>query len=283
MINKIHVKELINLLIKLQNKFNEEDKIAIRKLFVGLVTPEWYYSDSYTIEFNSIDWKKLDNYDFIQNWIKKFNLERIVDYEDRFEKSFSSWYQPYHFFSESKWGTHIRSDAILRIAKKFYKYCPNIEKNLSESIKTGFLYVYFHHQYHNIIENSATLMEIKYNNPNIYQKYYLNFYSKALHSINCIEEILANEYMIRRMIEFNIDKEFLINGFQYLQEFQNFDNNNDETKYLLEEKLINQIYSDSIKSSKKDLDQVIKLINIKNNNYQNEIPIWLHNTPKPLH
>jgi hypothetical protein len=89
--------------------------------------------------------------------------------------------------------------------------------------------------------------------------------------------------MIRRMIEFNIDKEFLINGFQYLQEFQNFDNNNDETKYLLEEKLINQIYSDSIKSSKKDLDQVIKLINIKNNNYQNEIPIWLHNTPKPLH
>jgi hypothetical protein len=278
--NKIHVKELINLLIKLQNKGNQEDKVVIRKLFVGLVTPEWYYSDSYAIEFYSIDWKKLDDYDFIQNWIKKFNLEKIVDYEDRFEKSFSSWYQPYHFFSESKWGMHVRSDAILRIAKKFYKYCPNKIQNTDDSVKAAFLYIYFHYQYHNIIENYSTMMEIKYDSPDIYQKYYLNIYSKTLHSSYCLEEILANEHMIRNMIEFNMDKEFLINDLKHLQGSNNI--NHDELNYLLEEKLLKQIDGDLINPSKNDLDHNIKLINIKNN-YQNEIPIWLHNTPKPLH
>jgi hypothetical protein len=277
--SKVEVKELINLLIKLNDKYNE-DKEGIRKSFVGLVTPEWYYSDSYTIELNFIDWKTLDNCDSIQHWIKKFNLERIVDYQDHFEKSFSSWYQPYHFFFESKWGIHIRSDAILRIAKKFYKYCPNTFQNISESVKKAFLYFYFHHQYHNIIENSTSHMEIKYSKPNIYQKYYFNIYSKAFHSSDCLEEILANKYMIERMIEFNIEKEFLIKELKSLKELQNDKNN--KIKYLLEEKLIKQIHIDSQNFSKNDFDYTIQLINIKNN-YQNEIPIWIHNSAKPLH
>lgn len=273
MVNNRSIKELINSLIKLNSKSKEDDDLVIRKLFVGHITPEWYYSDIYRLEFNSTDWKDLKNQDFIKDWIKNFNLEKIIDYEDKFEKSFSSWYQPYHFFFEKKWGIHIRLDVIMRIAKKFFKYCPNTKNNISESVKASFLYVYFHHQYHNIIENSVTIMEIKYNTPNnIYQKYYSNIYSKTLHSSICLEELLANKYMINKMIEFNIDKEFLINELHHLQ--QSYADYQDNIMYLLEEKLIKQMYN--------NLDYDVNISNMEDN-CQNEIPIWLRSNPKPLH
>jgi hypothetical protein len=280
LINKTSIKELINLLIELNDKNKKEDKLVIRELFVGFVTPEWYYSDSYMLELNSINWKELDCCDFIKNWVKKFNVEKIKDYEDRFEKSFSSWYQPYHFFFENKWGIHIRSDAILRIAKKFYNYCPNMRENTSESVKASFLYVYFHHHYHNIIENCATIIELKYNNPNLYYKYYSNIYSKTLHSSVCLEELLANEYMVSKMIDVDIDKDFLFNELKHLQ--RSYPDYKDKTNYLLEEEVIKQICSESINSFKHDFDYNIKITSVQSN-YQNEIPVWIHMTPKPLH
>jgi hypothetical protein len=258
----------------------DDDKLILRDLFIGLVTPEWYYSDSFKLEFNFIDWKELDSCDFIKNWTIKFNPEKIFDYQDRFEKSFSSWYQPYHFFSEKKWGIHIRSDAILRIAKKFYQDCPNTNQNNIESVKASFLYFYFHYHYHNIIENFATKLELKYNNANIYSKYYLNFYSKTIHSSISLEELLANEHMVSKMSEFNIDKEFLFDELKHLQEF--YPDYKQKTVYSLEEKLIKQLYSEPVTSLKNDFDDNIKVTNTERN-YQNEIPIWLHTTPKPLH
>jgi hypothetical protein len=86
--------------------------------------------------------------------------------------------------------------------------------------------------------------------------------------------------MIKKMIEFNMDKEFLFKESEYLRESQEISDN--ENKYLLEEKLLKQIFVESINFSKIDLDYTIKLLNSKGN-YQNEIPIWLHNAPKPLH
>ena len=80
---------------------------------VGIVTPEWYYSDRTRI-FSDVDlnWDRLEKFDLVHNMAKNlYRIDADTLPDGEFEKSFSSWYQSYHQLPRTKWGIHIRYDS----------------------------------------------------------------------------------------------------------------------------------------------------------------------------
>jgi hypothetical protein len=124
-------------------------------------------------------------------------------------------------------------------------------------------------------------MEIKYNIPIIYLQYYSEIYSKTLHSSFCLEEFLANIYLIERMKKYNIDKEFLENYILELKINKKTDYFNLNDMFLLQKKLILQIQNNLSNFYDVTLEQILEYINSENNS-QYILPIWIHKTPKPL-
>src|SRR5918994_8020773 len=66
-----------------------------------LITPEWHYSDSFQILDNNIqiNWDSLGGeFDFTKTMIDSLEKYPISDaiVGSEFERSFCSWYQPYH-------------------------------------------------------------------------------------------------------------------------------------------------------------------------------------------
>jgi hypothetical protein len=78
----------------------------------SLISPEWYYSDGLQIHNGiKIDWENLEKLGLVKGMVK--SLEKTTGQDEaeivgaEFERSFCSWYQPYHYVPRQKWGVHM--------------------------------------------------------------------------------------------------------------------------------------------------------------------------------
>jgi hypothetical protein len=258
----------------------------------ALISPEWHYSDSLLVLNNTpINWEGLERFEIAKGMVE--SLEKTLVSDDdimtvgaEFEKSFCSWYQPYHFLPRQKWGVHLRQDSWLRIAAIFYQNCPSTAGRKLDSIKSGFLYLYVHTLLHNIVENAASIMEILLAKSRIYTDYYSNVYSNVFNSSNCMEEALSNGYLFLWAEECHIDIEFLRNhllkqGPGY-QEFIRYDDSLNFSKGT--RMLLSQILHGTLSATEyAPVEQLIDNPNPIKYSSVYKIPIWLHHKPKPVH
>ena len=257
-----------------------------------LISPEWHYSDSLQLPNNiRINWEDLERFYLVEGMVE--NLERTMvvlgdamTVGTEFERSFCSWYQPYHFLPRKKWGLHLRQDSWLRIATLFYHNCPSTTGRKLDSIKSAFLYLYVHELFHSIVENAASILEILLAKSKIYTDYYSNVYSNVFNSSNCIEEALGNGYLLLWTEECHIDREYLRNhllkqGPGY-QDFIRYDGSLDFSKGT--RMLLSQIRYGNLNASKYDpIEQLIDIPNPIQYSSVYNIPVWLHHKPKPVH
>ncbi len=256
-----------------------------------LISPEWHYSDSVQLPNDiRINWEDLERFDLVEGMVE--SLERTIVLGDamtvgtEFERSFCSWYQPYHFLPRQKWGLHLRQDSWLRIAALFYHNCPSTTGRKLDSIKSAFLYLYVHELFHSIVENAASIMEILLAKSKIYTDYYSNVYSNVFNSSNCIEEALSNGYLFLWTEECHIDREFLRNhllkqgpGYQDFIRYDGSLNFSIGTRMLL-----SQIRYGNLNATKYDpIEQLIDIPNPIQYSSVYNIPVWLHHKPKPVH
>jgi hypothetical protein len=272
--NKLSYNELMEYLVERDNNENSECNSILRRLIIGLVTPEWFYSESTRIGVaNKISWSTFN----IRNHVVGGKIGEInTEYKDYFEKSFSSWYQPYHLLPRDRWGIHVRRDSIRRITSRFSQNCDQFKNDIDYSMKAAFLYIFFHHLYHHLIENMITFMEKRYNDPDLYTKYYNETYAKSLHSTICVEEVLCIQYIFERLKE--VDKKCLkselISSFSYNSDFK-LDN------IASQKKLLSFILTNSEELSKSESNQIGRYTDI--DNYEEyKIPVWIHGVPKPV-
>jgi hypothetical protein len=258
---------------------------------VGIVTPEWYYSDSYKIFNNqTINYKEIEKSDRINRIVKEINKPgSIPNTKGEFELDFYCWYQSYHFLPRTKWGIHITHHGWLNMASKLYGECPSLISKPLESAKSAFLYLYYHTLFHYIIENAASILEIILNQKDIYKKYFYDIYSQEFNSSKCIEESLANRYLIEKSDECNISKEYLMkilsnqaNGYK---QFINFlDNEFFKGNRILINRIKNSNSGDNYFNTLKmfPLEQLIDIFNPLSLNSNHQIPIWLHDKPNMI-
>jgi hypothetical protein len=284
--------DIINAIDRLQN--NEQNKDSeqeqdIRKSLVGLITPEWYHSDSFKIlDSANINWDNLEDFELIQNMAKslsnkKINIESMP--EEVFEKTFCGWYQPYHHLPRIKWGVHMRYDSWIRIAAKLNTDCPFLIKKPLHSIKAAFLYLFIHLLFHYIIENASSMMEIISGNQHMYKKYYRNVYARVFNSPDCIEESLANRYLFGQSQHCHIDKQYLnkelLKQGDGYREFINYLSSN-FSKGIRQ--LMLQIKNGQMNPPYDEpLEQIVCGSNLVDYSSVDRISIWLHYKAKPLH
>jgi len=260
-----------------------------------LITPEWHYSDSFQILDNNlqINWDNLGEFDLIKTMIDSLEKKATIPGDDaiivgtEFERSFCSWYQPYHYLPRQKWGVHLRYDSWMRVAVLFYHNCPSLLGRKLDSIKSAFLYLYVHELFHNIVENAASVMEILLRKPHIYTKYYSYVYSNLFNSSNCIEEALSNGYLFLWAEECHIDRDFLKdellkqgpgyhNFIQYSSGSSNFSKGN--------RILLSQIrYGDLNSTTYDPIEQLIVISDPIQYSSIYNVPIWLHRKPRPVY
>jgi len=283
----INTDKLINDIIKLNNVTDNKHQIS-EELLSEIITPEWYYSNSQRIFENiNIGWHSLLRSEFTSNISLNVIRSTIMRRDIIFEKSFCTWYQPYHLLPRTKWGIHIRSSSWMKVSSQLNKECPYLISKLNESIVAAFLYLYFHGAFHYIVENAISTMELSINNPSFYSDYYINNYLKTFNTPACKEESLANAFLYENASECRIDREYLkkelINqGDAYADFLKYIDNNN---FFIGCQELIFQIknkHKDLIDYEFKNLEHFFNLRSLEFI-LQNHIPIWLHHNPKPIH
>jgi hypothetical protein len=253
-----------------------------------LITPEWHYSESFQILGDiPINWDNLGEFELLKTMVDNLEKTEIPDaiVGAEFERSFCSWYQPYHYVPRQKWGVHLRYHSWMRVASLFYRNCPSMMGKKLDSIKSAFLYLYAHELFHNIVENAASVMEILLGQPQIYTKYYSDVYSDVFNSSNCIEEALSNGYLFLWAGECHINRGFLKD--QLLKQgpgysdFAQYEGTNFSKGNRI---LLSQIRHGNLKSL--TYDPVEQLIDIRNPiQYSSvyNIPIWLHRKAKPVY
>jgi hypothetical protein len=253
-----------------------------------LITPEWHYSDSLQILDNiQINWDNLGEFDLIKTMIGSLEKATIPDaiVGAEFERSFCSWYQPYHYLPRQKWGVHLRYDSWMRVAALFYHSCPSIQGRKLDSIKSAFLYLYVHELFHNIVENAVSVMEIVSGKSHIYTKYYSNIYSIAFNSSNCVEEALSNGYLFLWAEECHIDRNFLKD--ELLKQgpgYHNFIQYSGSNFSKGNRILLSQIRHGHLSPTTYDpIEQLIDISDPIQYSSIHNIPIWLHRKPKPVY
>jgi hypothetical protein len=253
----------------------------------GIVTPEWYYSDSLKIFSNqTINYKEIEKSDVINRIVKEINdLDSISNTKGEFELDFSCWYQSYHFLPRTKWGIHITHRGWLNMASKLYGECPSLISKSLESATSAFLYLYYHSLFHYIIENAASILEIISNQKDIYKKYFYDIYSQEFNSAKCIEESLANRYLIEKSDLCNLNKEYLIKilsnqgeGYKQFKTFLDKEFIKGNRILINRIKNFNPVNNYNIKIF--PLEQLIDIFNPLSVYSNHQIPIWLHEYPK---
>ena len=271
---KLSLSEPLNFLAKRDSNENSKSNSNFRKLIAGLITPEWFFSKSTKILINNhSSWNTFTSLD--KEILGKFN-HIDIEYKDYFEKSFSSWYQPYHLMPRDTWGIHVRRDSIKRISSRFFQSCNQYKNERDLSIKAGFLYIFFHHLYHHMIENMITFMEKRYNKPNLYRTYYNEKYARCLHSSFCLEEILSIEYIFERFKEVNLEclKNELASSSSYDFDFK-------FNRVVAQRDLVPLILSNSKELLKSEIDEISRYTDIENYD-EYDLPVWIHGVPKPV-
>lgn len=293
MANRLVSDDIINAIDKLQErhlkKYNRDSEESEKNRYpiARVIRPEWHYSEI-TREFENIDvnWDNLEKFELTRNMAKSLddvNIEISVGSE--FEKSSSVWYQPYHYFPRTTWGIHIRYDSWLRIAAKLYRNCHYLIFRDIDSVKAGFLYLFYHAIFHYVIENASSIIEIVSDNPNTYTNYQFNIYARLFNSSDCLEETLANSYLFQKAEHCHIDKQYLkedlsTQGKGYAQ-FVNYLGSN----FLNgSRRLISQIQTGMPNpSSDEPLEQLMDIYNPMDYAHGHRIPIWLRRKAKPVY
>jgi hypothetical protein len=256
-------------------------------LLAGIITPEWYYSGSSRILDNvDIGWDTLARTELVERVaaeLHKLDFDNIK--LEQFERSFSSWYQPYHFLPRTKWGIHIRYSSFKNLAAHFYRSCPSLMDNKVDTTKAAFLYMYIHQLFHHITENASSLMEIITGKQTIYERYYSEVYIKSFNSNECLEESLANRFLVEWTNECHIEKEFLKKELlKQTDGYKGFINYLDANFTKGKRRLLSQIKDGSLSpTSNEPLEIIMTVPNLVNFTRKCEIPIWLHHKPRPLH
>jgi hypothetical protein len=280
------IDRLINAIANL-NDITDNKYLISEEILSEIITPEWHYSNNERIFENiNINWDSLLESEIVKNISLNFNLSTIESRDIIFEKSFCTWYQPYHLSPRTKWGIHIRYSSWMKITFQLNKECPYLISKLNDAIVAAFLYIYFHGAYHYILENAISRIELFIKDPSLYSNYYINTYLKTFNTSDCMEESLANTYLYKHSSQCHINKEYLknilINQGNAYADFIKFTENNffkGSQKLLLQ--IIN-MYKDLSNYEFKDLEQ---FLNLKSHEFilKNQIPIWLHYHPKPMH
>jgi hypothetical protein len=253
---------------------------------VKLITPEWYYADCLAI-FNDIDivWDNLERVDLIQNIADNLNETRLNAGNYSFEASFCSWYQPYHYTPRIKWGVHIRYSSWLGIAALFNQDCPNLVSNPIASVKAAFFYLFMHSLFHYLTECAASTIEIILQDPSIYANYQSSIYEAVFNSHDCLEESLANTYLLARSDVCHIERAYLEE--MLLKQGPGY---NDFLKYveptfnLGARRLISQIHSGKLNPPfDVPIEQIMNISSSVDYPHNHNIPIWLHKRAIALH
>lgn len=288
--------DIINAVDLLYEHSNENLNSSNGNPVSELITPEWYYSESFRILDNNIqiNWDNLGGEsDLVEAMISSLEKE-IITPDDaiivgaEFERSFCSWYQPYHYLPRQKWGVHLRYDSWMRVAVLFYHNCPSTKGRKLDSIKSAFLYLYVHELFHNSIENAASVMEILLGKPYIYTKYYSDVYSNVFNSSNCIEEALSNGYLFLWTEECHIDRDFLKSelqkqgpGYRDFIKYSNGPSNFSKGNRIL----LSQIRHGELSptTTHDPIEQIVDISDPIQYSSIHNVPIWLHRKPKPVH
>ncbi len=264
-----------------QNQDEHIDEDSSQNPVSALISPEWHYSDSSKIlDTVKLSWNSLEDYDVVKSMSK--NLDKTIIQHGfvggEFERTFCSWYQPYHYLARIKWGIHIRYDSWMRISALFFQSCPSLVDRSSESVRAAFLYLYTHELFHHLVENAASTIEILIKKPLIYTGYYSNIYLPVFNTPACIEESLSNRYLFGMAQECHVDKKFL--ECELLKQGPGY---NDFSKYggskFVDGKrmLLSQILHSSLNPP--SLEAIEHLLNLPSPiEYANlhDVPIWLH-------
>jgi len=259
----------------------------------SLITPQWHYSESIQILDNDIkiNWTNLGQIDPKNTMID--SLERMATRPGEaiiggieFERSFCSWYQPYHYLPRDKWGVHLRYDSWIRVSAHFYNNCPNLLGKSLDSLKSAFLYLYVHQLFHNHVENATSLIEILLGKSHIYTKYYSDIYSNVFNTSDCLEEALSNGYLFLWAEECHIDKDFLKD--ELLKQgpgYQDFIQYYGSSNFSIgNRKLLSQIrYGDLNPTSCDPIEQLLDFSDPIQYSSVYKVPIWLHHKPRPVH
>jgi len=249
---------------------------------ISIVRPEWYLSESTRIlDDIDITWESL-NFDRRNDLINDINNVDTDSLKDLFERTSSVWYQSYHFNPRSQWGIHIRYDSWLRTAKRFMLHISSFPflSGFADSLKFGFIYLYNHALFHYLVENAASIIEIVSNKPNLYSCYYKKIYLSHVFSDDCLEEILANQYLIYKFKLFNKNLSDILriqNKMTHNVEISELDFNTNIRELLLQIKdcMVNPISTDPI-------EQIIGISSPIDRDHRHRIPIWLHKGAMPL-
>jgi hypothetical protein len=237
-----------------------------------IITPQWYYSQSYRIlEDKIVSSHNLDQVDLIHQISEIIpNVDTTVKIGINFEKSFSSWYQSYHFSPRGKWGIHIRHDSLTVAAARFINDGMLLSSEPIDAAKAAFFYFFNHTFFHHIIENAASLVEILLGNPFKYLTYLSDIYTQVFNSTFCFEESLANSYLVSLLLK---------QGPGY-EDFSKYPDSNFPKG---SRSLISQIIYGSQESTSTDpLEQIIRVSELATCASTNPIPVWIHERPNPV-
>jgi hypothetical protein len=273
-------------IIRSQREKDMHESDGIFNPLSELITPEWYYSDSYNAFDNKdISWDYLNDLDIIKSMEDEIGKIRKSDdvIGIEFEKSFCSWYQPYHFIPRNKWGIHIVYGCWIKIATVLYQNCPSVYHKRIDSIKSAFLYLFIHGMFHHIIENSVSIIEIILAKTNLYRKYYEHIYSQFYNTSNCIEESLSNRYLYGWADFCHIDRNFLYN--QLLKQGQGYSNFNlySGDKFLGGIRILMSqiIYACPNPTLYLPIEQIVDISTNPIEYYKlHNIPVWIHHGAK---
>jgi len=263
----------------------DDSKTRVTDPISEIVTPQWYYSPSYRIlQDKIVNSQNLDQVDLIHHISKIIpNVDTTVKIGINFEKSFSSWYQSYHYSPRGKWGIHIRRDSLIVAAARFINEGMLLSVEPIDVVKAAFFYFFNHTIFHHIIENAASMVEILSGNPFKYLNYLSNIYTQVFNSALCIEESLANSYLVSKTESSFLDTRGLMahllkQGPGY-EDFSRYSNSNFPKG---SRSLISQIMHGSLESTSTDpLEQIIRVVELANCASTNPIPVWIHEEPKP--
>lgn len=257
---------------------------------VEIITPEWFNSKSYQIlDTNSLSWEQLDKSKLIPDLVNDLNRKDYSYLGKSFEKDFCCWYQAYHYMPREKWGVHLRYDSILAIASDLSrkkKKQPNLLMNDNDFVKCAVLYLCIHCYFHYLLENATCLMELISDTPSLYGNYISNLYINVFNTTDCLEEALANRFILEFASECRLGRKYLQRKLSLQGDgYRNFIDYYGKKFQIGKRRLLSQIKNCTLDPPfdpplEQILDERFSMINdIKDYN----VPMWLHYAALPLY
>jgi hypothetical protein len=240
--------------------------------FALMVTPSWFHSQSFKISFKSNNHYEKNGISLNENIVNDWDNYKSSEILENHAETVSSWYQPFHYLPREKWGIHLRYDSLISMSKFLIrKGC----HDKYHAIGLSFLYFIIHETFHYAIESFTGNLEILLNNSDLYREYYMKVYKKSLKSKVCIEEELANIYLLLEWGHLGNDVSLLSD----LREYSQIDVNCD-FEFNAKNKRIRYIITQILAGERDPRETYPFDFLLKVRHYREYIhtdfPIWLH-------